>query len=56
MYVGTDPEYLQEVAQIKENKEKRLFVADTFRNYEIQCAKDDFERDKSLAETEFEVG
>lgn len=52
---GTDPEYLQEVARIKEEKEKRLFVAETFRNYETQCAKDDFERDKSLAETEFEV-
>ena len=54
--LGTDPEYLQEVARIKEEKEKRLFVAETFRNYETQCAKDDFEREKSLAETEFEVG
>lgn len=43
------------MARIKEEKEKRLFVAETFRNYETQCAKDDFERDKSLAETEFEV-
>ena len=52
---GTDPEYLQEVARIKEDRDKRLFVAEAFRDYETQCAKEDFEREKSLAETEFEV-
>lgn len=52
---GTDPEYLQEVVRIEEERDKRLFVADSFLLYETQCAKDDFEREKSLAETEFEV-
>ena len=43
------------MARIKEDRDKRLFVAETFREYETQCAKEDFEREKSLAETEFEV-
>lgn len=53
--IGTDPEYLQEVARIKEERDKRLFVAETFRAYETQCVKEEFEREKTQAETEFEV-
>ena len=52
---GTDPEYLQEVARIKEERDKRLFLAESFRAYETQCVKEEFEREKSLADTEFEV-
>lgn len=52
---GTDPEYLQEAARIEEERDKRLFVAESFRAYETQCVKEEFEREKSLSETEFEV-
>ena len=53
---GIDPEYLKKVQEIKEVRDKRLFVAETFRQYELQCAEDDYEREKSLAMQEFEVG
>ena len=43
------------MARIKEERDKRLFVAETFRAYETQCVKEEFEREKTQAETEFEV-
>ena len=43
------------MAEIEESRDKRLFVADTFRQYETRCAHYDFEKEKTLAETEFEV-
>jgi Sin3 histone deacetylase corepressor complex component SDS3 len=52
---GTDLDFLQEVARIKEERDKRLFVAESFRVYETQCVKEEFEREKTQAETEFEV-
>ena len=55
IFVGTDLDFLQEVARIKEERDKRLFVAESFRVYETQCVKEEFEREKTQAETEFEV-
>ena len=55
LVVGVDPEYLQEVARVQEERDKRLFVAESFRVYETQCVKEEFEREKTQAETEFEV-
>ena len=52
---GTDPEYLQEVEQLAEKRDKRVFIAESFRSYEAQCAQEEYEREKSLAEAEFEV-
>ena len=43
------------MARVKEERDKRLFVAESFRVYETQCVKEEFEREKTQAETEFEV-
>ena len=55
MPLGMDPDYLKKVKEIEEMRDKRLFTAETFLQYELQCAKEDFEREKSVAMHEIEV-
>ena len=42
--------------EIKEERDKRVFVARSFRQYETRCAQEDFEKEKRIAEQHFEVG
>lgn len=52
---GTDPEYIQRVKEMREMYEKRLFVAEVFKQYELEAAKEDYEREKALAMQHFEA-
>lgn len=52
---GTDTEYLRRVQEVEEMRDKRLFIADAFRQYELQWAQDEYEREKAVAQQEFEV-
>ena len=40
---------------MEELRDKRLFMADTFRQYELQCSQEEYEREKSCALQRFEV-
>lgn len=51
---GTDPEYLKKVREIEAVRDKRLFVAEAFRQYELECAEDEYERERALALRELE--
>lgn len=51
---GTDTEYLRRVQEVEEMRDKRLFIADAFRQYELQWAQDEYEREKAVAQQEFE--
>ena len=53
--VGTDGDYLRRVVELEEMKEKRLFVAEVFRQYELRCAEEEFERERLTAQQDFEV-
>jgi Sin3 histone deacetylase corepressor complex component SDS3 len=52
---GTDPEYLKKLNELVDLRDKRLFIAETFRDYELSMAKEEYEREKSQAITECET-
>lgn len=52
---GSDPEYLRRVREVEELRDKRLFMADTFRQYELQCSQEEYEREKNCALHRFEA-
>lgn len=52
---GTDTEYLRRVDELKEIRDQRLFVAEAYRQYELHCAEEEFERERLGAEQDFEV-
>lgn len=52
---GTDPEYLRRVKQLREVYEKRLFVAEVFKQYELAAATEEYEREKAQAIQQFEA-
>lgn len=52
---GTDAEYLQRVKEIREMYEKRLFVAEVFKHYELEAANEEYDREKALALQQFEA-
>lgn len=52
---GTDPEYSQRVQELREICENRQFIAEVFRKYEMDAAKEDYEREKTLATQQFEA-
>lgn len=52
---GTDPEYQKRVKELKELRDKRLFMTETFREYELKAAKEEYEREKAQALLEFET-
>lgn len=52
---GTDPEYNRRVQELREICENRQFIAQVFRQYEMDAAKEDYEREKSLAMQQFEA-
>ena len=54
LIVGTHPDYLAQVREIEEMREKRLFVAEVFKQYELQASDGEFEREQLLATQEFE--
>ena len=35
LLIGTDPEYQKRVKELKELRDKRLFMKETFREYEV---------------------
>lgn len=35
IYKGTDPEYLRKLQELKDLRDKRIFMAETFREYEV---------------------
>ena len=41
--------------EVEELRDKRLFMADTFRQYELQCSQEEYEREKNCALHRFEV-
>lgn len=51
----TDPEYLRRVREMREMYEKRLFVAEVFRQYELEAANEEYERENALALQQFEA-
>lgn len=52
---GTDPEYLQRVKEMREMYEKRSFVAEVFKQYELEAAGEEYDREKALARQQFEA-
>lgn len=52
---GTDQEYTHRAKELREMYEKRLFVAEVFKQYELEAAKEDYEREKALAIQQFEA-
>lgn len=52
---GSDPEYCRRVKEMKEMYEKRLFVAEVFKQYELDAAKEDYDKEKALATQQFEL-
>lgn len=52
---GTDPEYLKRVNELKELWKKREFVAEVFKQYELAAAREECEKEKSLATQQFEA-
>lgn len=40
---------------MREMYEKRLFVAEVYKQYELEAAKEDYEREKALAMQQFEA-
>ena len=40
---------------MKEMYEKRLFVAEVFKQYELDAAKEDYDKEKALATQQFEL-
>ena len=52
---GTDPEYLSRILELERQREHRLFVAETFRDYELAMAQEDFEREKESAMQQYEA-
>ena len=52
---GTDPEYLHRVKQMREVYEKRCFVAEVFKQYELEAATEEYDREKAQAIQQFEA-
>lgn len=52
---GTDPEYLRRVKEIRDLYEKRLFAAEVFKQYELDEASEEYEREKTLAVHQYET-
>ncbi len=51
---STDPEYLSRVAGLEAQRDHRLFVAETFRDYELCVAREQYQREKSFASQQYE--
>ncbi len=52
---GSDPEYLRRVKELRDMYERRVFVAEVFKQYELDEANEEYEREKTLAVQKFEV-
>ena len=52
---GSDPEYLRRVKELRELCERRVFVAEVFKQYELDETNEEFEREKTLAVQQFEA-
>ena len=52
---GTDPEYCRRIEEFRELCEKRVFIAEVFKHYELDAAREDYEREKALAIQQFEA-
>ena len=52
---GTHSEYLKKVREIRDYYENRLLVAEVFKQYELEVADEEYEREKALAKQQFEA-
>lgn len=52
---GTDSEYLSRIQELKRQRDHRLFVAETFRDYELAMARDEFAHEKESAMLQYEA-
>lgn len=52
---GTDPEYLTRIREVDKMREHRLFVAETFRDYELAVTTADYNREKETALEQYEA-
>ena len=55
MFSGSDLEYRRIIKELEEIREERLFVAEVFRDYELQNAMEEHEREKAMTLEELEV-
>ena len=55
VHTGSDAEYRCVIRELEEIREERLFVAEVFRDYEVQNAIGEHEREKALTLEELEV-
>ncbi|XP_011410137.1 PREDICTED: sin3 histone deacetylase corepressor complex component SDS3-like [Amphimedon queenslandica] len=52
---GTFPEYVRRLQELKELRDKRIFMAEIFKEYELNAAKEEYDRERSQAILECET-
>ena len=55
IFSGSDMEYVRIIKELEEIREERLFVAEVFRDFELQNAIEEHEREKAMTLEELEV-
>ena len=53
--LGSNRVYLQKVAQLEKNRDNRIWLAELWKKYQLECLVKVLARDKELSEQEYKV-